>query len=438
MNIGMEDKLMRREINIGTLDNGLTVYSQPDSTRSSHLWGVGVKAGSFHDPKDKRGIAHLAEHLMCAESLKYSNEEVDLLFERITGGPENNLGICTTRYCTFYGPVDFLRHRHSMETFFDLVVGMLRDRIITPNNTSVERAAVHNEYYLRGYHDLEDTLYDLVHKGLYRKNPARHSVDGSISSIRGITRKDIGEFVETYYVPSNMFVIFLGPRYHEAMQLANKYFGDWNPETHNYRTMDFSEYTDDIVPNLVTPRTVEIERAGIMQHYRAIGFPTETYVSKDAEAIEVLGRILAFRIRRRLRDDNKNFDKGVYRALAFTERTFLHGVLYFWFASIDEGFANYGEEVVLEECRKMRESLVRPEEWDPITKNLYQQYRDMMVEYPSELAEAITASACNGDEDLKMLLSSRDRMKKMSRTRLRNVANKYLTDGYARAIITPA
>jgi len=428
------------KIKIGTLKNGMVVYAQSDYSRSSHLWSIGVRAGSLHDPPGKIGLAHHTEHVICAQSNMYTSEEMDLLCERLTGGPEGNIYIATGRESTCYGPADFLPMRRKMEKLFGAFAGMLRDQIITPESFAAEAAAIHNEFYLRGYHDMDSTIYDMVHRHLYTTNPARNSVLGSVNDVRRITIKDTINFAKTYYVPSNMFLVLLGPRFKEAMNIAQKYFGDWNPPTIPMvpwiRFKD-SIYQDDIFPGGLGKSSVHLGRRGVKQHYVAVAFRTEPSDTKDGAAIEVLGRLLAHRMKRRLRDANTDFEKGVYRFLHYTERTFMHGVIYFYFASVSGDFATYGEQVIQEECEKVKQKLVPAKEMSAFVESLQDQYKSMMTRCPAELLEGILTSASNGDDELIGLYDYGDSLKKLTRQKLRAVANKYFTENYLTVRICP-
>ena len=47
-----------------TLENGLTVYLNPDNNANSTYGLVVIKAGSKNDPSDATGLAHYLEHLL--------------------------------------------------------------------------------------------------------------------------------------------------------------------------------------------------------------------------------------------------------------------------------------------------------------------------------------------------------------------------------------
>lgn len=414
----------------------MTVYVQYDSGASSGLWGIGIKTGSLYDPPGKLGMAHLAEHVMCAASKNVPDYEMDLLFEKLTDGPEGNIDISTNQTCTFFGPYSPLYYERHMKLLFETLSNMIKDRVITENSLAAEKAAVHNEHYLRGTDIAETIPCELIHQALYENNPARNSIDGDIEHVKSVTLKEVRQFVEQYYVPQNMFLIFLGPNFQKAMEIARQNFNDWHPRRIQiYPSLDAASY--DIYPVLNGIKSLELAKTGISQYHVTVGFPTENYLSGDAEALDILARLLAFRIKRRLRNDNLEFNKGTYRALGFTARTFLHGIIYFGFATLNSEFAKYGEDVILGECRKLKTELIDPKELDAFIFSLYYQYLDAFKKSPAGMAELILQAATNGDTELEKMYLTGQKIKTTTRSKLREIANKYFTDNYARAILKP-
>ncbi len=417
---------------------GIPYYGQYDPGRTTWLCGVGCKVGSAYV---NGGLPHLAEHLLARDCGQYNEEEADLLFEKYADGPEGSLNIRIDRVSTFFGHRDGLLYRPDMLKFFDLLVHLVRDKIITTKGILSEKAAVHQEYWLNGSDSVKDTIEDLMHQVMYDVNPMRNRIDCEPEMLLKFTPGKIRSFIRKYYVPKNMFVIILGPRFQEVAEITEKYFGDWlveagkkGPET----KFDESEKT----PVLKDIKFAEVVRAGIEQSHLMIGFPTEQYLSNDREAIAVLSRIWAWRVRRKLRDENRDFEKGAYRVLAYTPSSFLHGMIYIWYASKSLEFVKSSEAVVLEEAQRLKDELVSREELDAIQYSLCAQHISAFRDTPSRLAEMIIEAVCNGgedgDEELERLHDFERRVRKLKPKRIRDVANKYFTRNYARALVRPA
>ncbi len=424
---------MRNEVKIGRLDNGFKFYSQYDWSSSVHLAGIGVKVGSLHTPPHCVGLPHLVEHLLARESLKYAPLQAEMIFEKYLGDPDEDINIRINRVGTFYGFGDLLK-KEGMLACLDVMASFLRDKIITAEGIDVERAAVHNEYYLRGIDLMWSLIDDLMHGLIYERNPARFRIDCEVDDLKGIKRSQIASFIRKHYVPENMFLVVFGPRFEEVRELAKRYFDDLKNRPRPALDYDHS----DNLPVLASIRSNEIERAGIGQFHFALGFPTESYMSKDAEALDVLARILAFRLRQRLREGNRIFNQGVYRANVYTSRSFLHGLIYATFATISGEFARKGENIVLEEIQKLKGELVGDMELDAMVNYIDNSYLDAFKKIALTLSEMVIEAVCNGDEDLTRLHSFRQRLHKITRKKLRHIANKYFMENYARVLIKPA
>ena len=425
-----------KKVSAGTLPNGMRVYSHYD--KYEHVSGIGVNCGSIHDPLDSTGLAklsgmaHLAEHMKFRQSPKYSLNEVELIYEKYLSGPEGDINVRVTRSNTFFGHDQLLRRNHAM-IVFDMMVDLVRNTFFDQFGLDVEQAAILQEYYLRGMDWPESLIHDLIHKAMYKKNPARNRIDCEIDQLKKITNGRLRHFVKKHYVPSNMFVVFLGPKFQEVMDLANRYFGDLPAGK-----IPKSDYNgSENFPRLTETNGIEVEKPGINQFHFALGFPTEPSGGQDDAAIEILRRIWAFRVRNRLREQNREFGKGTYRALAYTSKSAIHGLIYIWFATTSEEFLKKAQCMIIEECEKLKSTLVSEEEIDAVRSNLYYNYLQTFSVLPGVLSEMIIESASNGDEEMRELNGYGKNILSVSRRKILVVANKYMTPNYNYALIKP-
>lgn len=417
-------------VSFGRLKNGITYYGQYDP--SSNVSGIGIRRGSIHDPPDRRGKFHLIEHVMCRSSKKYDGRKVDLMLEEFMGGPDADINIRIDRTSTFLGH-DNLLYRNHMIKCFDMLASLFLDRSVDQEGLDVEKAAIYQEYYLYGLDVIYNLVDDLMHQLMYDHNPVRNRIDCEPDELKQITLAEVKQDIKRGYSTESTFVILLGPKFSEAKFLAEKYFGHLPRTTSPSLGYDFSKE----FPNLNYFKSTIHERSGIHQSHLAIGFPTGRFMTGDDVALDILGRIWAFRLRMRLREGNRNFREGVYRTLVYTPRSFAHGMIYSWIA-VDPGFAPRAEEIILEECDKLRKDLVSNDEFSAIKNSVRNIYRDAFTKSPGMLSELIIESVCNGDQELVHLHSFLDRWNKVNPRKLRDVANKYFTiPNYARVLIKP-
>lgn len=414
------------------ISNGMIFYSQVST--AAHMGGVGIKAGSVNDPSGKRGLAHLAEHVIFGGHDPESERDIDVnYYERYMGGPESDAMVQTGHTYTFYGVDQLLRRSHLLDCF-DRLSSQVVGRRITTVATEREKAAVHNEYYRNGSDFIPDILGVHLRKLIYVTNPVKNRVDCELPEFEKATASDIRRFVRRWYVPRNMFAILFGPQFFEVKRRVEKNFGglvsDSEPNLEFDRADCFPVFTGIRYKNISLPR--------INQHHVAIGFPTEIFGSKDSEALDVLARILAFRLRMRIRNGNQDFRRGVYRVMAYTERTYLHGMFYIVFATV--GTAEYTrevEDVILDEINKLKRQLALPDELDAVRKNMEWQHRLIFRDSPGILAGMVIDCAANGDEELAGLHSFIPNLRRVTQRKLREAVNKYFSSGLAVVRICP-
>ncbi len=422
-------------VHVEPLDNGMMLYAHPGAANVS---GIGFKAGSIYDPPGLVGMAHYVEHLVSRISRQYPNvHDNDLLFRKYMMGPGKNCNIRTDRWSVFYGNDTLLRRKH-MEEIFAVMASFVhpKSRIIDLEGAQIESAAVHEEYFNYGIDVMENLLDDLMHQTMYEgtNNPARHRIDCEVDDLKRITLKNADQFLRRYYVPKNASVIILGPKVEDAKALALRHFRDWDDKRTPILGYDHSED----LPKLSGVRSHETERPGIHQYHCGIGFPTETYKTNDAEAIDVLGEIFEARLELAIRDGNRDFNGGSYRTPVLTERSFVHGMFWASFATISHEFETRAEEIVLREYEQLKNDLVSQKELESAIGSLYNEYLDAFWNTPSDLSERIIDAAVNGDGDLTQMHAFRSKVLRVSRKKVREIANKYFGKNYARVLIKPA
>lgn len=424
--------------------NGLRFYTQYDSASSKELAVIVIMSGSIHDPPNRRGLSHLVEHDICAESKTYSYEEVKLLLARTTGGPDDDIFITTDKTATTYGPAYTLKKNHNRE-LFRIFAEMIKDSVISQETHELEKAAVHQEHYLRGG-GVDCVIMDKLNEIVFpRSFPAIVPIDGLMSEVKKTTLADVRRYIEKYYVPRNAFVIYFGPKHRESEAIIQKELGEWGVGWSKGRNKGANfklSREKGGFRRLNKSKRKHLEFTGIHQYHTAIGFPTETYMSDDAEALDILARILSHRMYYELRTKNRDWEKGAYRTPVFTERSFAHGLFAFQFATLDKDFARYGVQIFQKQCRDLCVNLVGRNElsaWVGYEHDY--QFQDKFHNTQGQLMELVTIAVSNGDLNLEKLHQSGDKLIKLlrrgGRQKLREVARKYLSGHNAVIVISP-
>ena len=437
---------IKGRINITQFDNGIYLYSMANS--NLNLSAIGFRSGSIHDPPGLSGMNHLVEHMVCRRGTNHPERDAERIMNYYMGGTHGqDINIRCDRSSVLYGHGDLRRREHMWKCFemnVDFVKSAMLDaygtgpRVLNTNALRVEKAAIHNEYRLRGTDVTAEHLYDLMHWCLYNSNPARRRVDCGRSDLSRVKLSQVRQFIRDRYTTETMFVILIGPKNNESVDKVREYFGDLPQFSSKPLAYDHS----DDFPVLDSVKSFEIVRPGIRQHHVAIAFPAGNYLSKDSEALDVLTAIWEHRIEKRLREENINFNAGIYHPDSWFPRTFTYGMVATQFATVgDSEYVERAIAMAIEECEKIKldESTQFDEDCADRKAYLKDSFDQMLLWYPLDLCEAITEATCNGDLKLKRFTSYQLHLNKVTSKRLREVAQRYFTtpDRFIRIVVKP-
>ena len=437
---------MRHKVRCGQLkSNGLRFYTQYDSGSTNEMAVICIKAGSLHDPAGLHGLAHLVEHVIFCDRSRYTEEDVALLFARTMGGPDDLRGIYTMHAVTAYGPIGPIRKPHNRK-LFPVFSEIVRVPSLADETFSSERAAVIAELYLRDKEVIGVRLFEELYRSVFPESfAAYHPIIGYSDEICSATLKDIEYFIHKYYVPENTFVVFFGPKHEEARHLIENELGGWISERTNNtgrrNGLSKQQIKGGFRP-LSESHSKIIADPAAYQYHVAVGFPTENYMSEDAEALDVLSRILSERMYHRLRVESHELEKGVYRTPVDTYRSFAHGIFSFYFATSDRQNSREGINIFHEECQRLCVELVSRAELEAWVGYMCDyEFKNVFSISPQELAQDVIISVANGDSDLKKLHARGDKLKSFllrnGRQKLRDVARQYLSGHSATVIFEP-
>ncbi len=216
------------EVEIGTLDNGLTYYLRSnDSPAGSVSMRLVVNAGAVLDPPGQQGIAHFLEHMLFNGTESFSKLELrealrDLGIEY---GPD--LNAYTSADETVY-LLDFqLDDPEALDLAFTVLSEWASSATIAPDEVEAERGIVLDEYRLTDQSangwisNFLDAIYysGTVYEGML--------IGGSEESNSSITAAQLRDFYETWYRPDNMAVVMVGDLpVADMTEKVTQYFGD--------------------------------------------------------------------------------------------------------------------------------------------------------------------------------------------------------------------
>ncbi len=213
-----------------TLDNGLTVLVQQDTSTPIVAVNILYKVGSKDEEPDKTGFAHLFEHLMFGGSVNIPKYDTPL---EIAGG-ENN-AFTNNDFTNYYLTIP----KNNLEVAFWLESDRMLSLSFNPASLEVQRQVVIEEFKQNYLNQPYGDVYLLLKPLAYKKHPYRWNTIGKdISHIEKATMDDVKAFYKKFYNPDNAIMAVSGNVTTEEIKaLAEKWFGSiekGNPIARNY------------------------------------------------------------------------------------------------------------------------------------------------------------------------------------------------------------
>ena len=217
--------------------SGLEVYVIPKDHASSFA-GFGTKFGSFFNKFKLEGekaftdipdgTAHFLEHKM------FENEDGEDTFAKYAryGGSANAY---TSNDRTLYYVTCTSNEYENLE----VLLRLLRTPYFTDANIEKEQGIIGQEI---GMYDNNPSwkLYIGALQGMYKANPVRIDIAGTTESIGTLTKELLYKCYDTFYAPSNMFLVVCGKYDAEkVMELVDKIV-----EPTEKRTFELPEFTE--------------------------------------------------------------------------------------------------------------------------------------------------------------------------------------------------
>ena len=211
-----------RSYRLHTLPNGLSVLliSDPDAVKSSVA--LSVAAGSFDEPAEFPGLAHLLEHMLFLGSEKYPQAGDYAEFVNQSGG---NLNAYTDNQQTnFMVSVDDA----SFELALDRFSRFFWQATLDPAYTDKERHAVDAEWRMKRSDDWV-ILARLDERTLAPAHPAHRFSWGNLQTLQdsknATLHQALMDFYHTYYRANQMQAVLISPRsLDQQIALAERFF----------------------------------------------------------------------------------------------------------------------------------------------------------------------------------------------------------------------
>ncbi len=206
------------EIKEWTLANGMNVIYVGVHKTPVVTVQVWYHAGSKDEPRNRRGSAHMFEHMMFKGTTHVPPEEHARLIDRLGG----DVNAFTTEDLTAY-------HDTLPKEYLDFAVRLEAERmqnlLFRPEMINTEREVVKEEIRQRENHPIAKAFIRLREIAFVR-HPYAWDAGGRIADLDATTPADLERFYHTYYQPNNASLIVVGDVGEEQVRsAAEAHFG---------------------------------------------------------------------------------------------------------------------------------------------------------------------------------------------------------------------
>jgi predicted Zn-dependent peptidase len=192
------------QVTATTLDNGLRVITAESHAVPIVAVDAWVRAGTRREKPGQPGVAHFLEHLLFKGTPTHPDEEsVDGSIEDLGG----TLDAATSYdWAHFYTEVPASGYPQAIALIGDI----LQHASLKPSSIEEERPIIEDEIS-RDDDDPLTSLSNTARSLFYTPGSAYgRTITGSIDQVKAVTRDEVADFYNTYYVPNNVTLIVSG------------------------------------------------------------------------------------------------------------------------------------------------------------------------------------------------------------------------------------
>jgi predicted Zn-dependent peptidase len=265
-----------------TLDNGLRVVLQSDSTLPLVAINLWYHVGSKNDRPGRTGLAHLFEHMLFQGSEHVGTNDHFRYVQQV-GGVANG--------STWYDRTNYYETLPANQMELGLWLEADRMGFLLPaldeSKLEKQREVVMNERRQRVDNQPYGRAMERIHELLFPpSHPYHWPVIGYMEDIAAATLEEVEGFFRTYYVPDNTVLSMVGDiQPVEALAAIERYFGEFPPGG------DLSRVTAEPVELSAERREILCDDVQLARIYLA--FPVPAFGEPEWYAADLLSTVLA-------------------------------------------------------------------------------------------------------------------------------------------------
>lgn len=409
-----------------TLSNGLQVAFLQLDTAPVVAVQVWYHAGSKDEPRDRRGSAHMFEHMM----FKGTDHVRPEAHAQMLNGIGGYVNAATDEDATHYidtVPADYLEFAVQLEA------ERMRHLMFRKDMIDGEREVVKEEIRQRENNPIQKGVKRFMEIA-FVKHPYAWDAGGDLKDLDATTSEDLHTFYDAYYEPNNAMLVVVGKSTSAAVKAsAEKWFGKIAKAGAPPRP---AKAAQEPAQTAKRKETVAPSQVGIT----IIGWHVPPAKDKDIYALQVASIILGAGDSSRIKVRIKSVDRVTKKPLGLDGgmEAVVHedpGMLLGLGVYLDPTQGAAVESAIYEEVDKLAAKGPASDELRK-AKNQVQSAFVFGLEHAQGLAEAIGRSWINTG-DPSSFLHDVDNVEKVSVADVQRVTKQYLTQDKSTVVVIP-
>ncbi len=403
-----------------TLENGLQIVAIPMKNGSDVITtDIIYKVGSRNEIMGKSGIAHMLEHMNFKSTKNLKAGEFDRIVKGFGGVNNASTGFDFTHYFIKSSSENIGK---SLKLFAELMENLkLSDKEFQP-----ERKVVMEERRWRTDNSPTGYLYFRLFNNAFTYHPYHWTPIGFKDDIKNWSIKDIRDFHKKYYRPNNAIVIVAGDiKADTVFKDATKYFAHIKNSKVNIQKNHQIEPVQD------GAKTVEIKKDSEVEMV-AIAYKIPAFDNPDQVALSALSELLSSGKSSKLQALLVDKKKMVNQVYAYNMEQ-KDPSIFLFLAVCNPGVkAEDVQSEILGLIKRVKDGDISDKEVEKVKTNTKSDFIFSM-ESSSSLANLFGSYFARGD--IKPLEEYENRINKLTKEDIINVAKKYLVSAHSTTVI---
>lgn len=331
-------------VNKTILENGLTIVTEHFESVKSVAVGIWVKTGSRNERRQQSGVTHFLEHMLFKGTDSRSSYDIAMSMESV-GGYLN--AFTSSEYTCYYSRCLNTQLERALDVLSDMILHPIfpEDEIRKEKKVVIEEMKMYrdspNEYLLEQF---------VAHA--FKGHPLGQSTLGYEETVSSFERKDLYDYMDDRYQPSNLLVSVAGNVDHEkVVSLVSGFFADV--------TSGGVEELDQTLPDYEIDQlelTKPIEQTHLVTGRRGLDYDHEDKY-RLLLANTVLGGGMSSRLHQNVREKY-----GYCYTISSFNQSYKDTGLYGIYVGTDEEYVDHVRELIQQELDKLKQDPIPEKE----------------------------------------------------------------------------